>query len=105
MHDAAQFQEVLDDLKRAQPRVVVFEPAFAGSLLKSFPSTPVQALVPRDPVGDYILEHYRPCAALTAAQSWHFVFMVRNGLDCPKDPAWGGLARRAPEARAEEKIR
>jgi hypothetical protein len=42
---------------------------------------------------------YLPCAALTAAQSWHFVYLVRNGLECPEGPAGGQLEKQAPEDR------
>jgi len=87
MHTSDQFQEAMLQLATERPRVVLFEPDFNEKIFPIWPNTAIAALGARDPVQDYIVAHYRACTALAANGFWHFVFMVRNDGDCPKDDA------------------
>ncbi len=82
MHSDQQVQEMLSEFSAHPTRIVLYEPAFADHIPEAWPNTPAAALV-RDPMADYIVRKYRACAMLTAATSWHFLFMVRKDLTCP----------------------
>ena len=79
-----QFQEAVRQLASDRTRVVLFEPSINEKWALWFPATPPSVLAARDPVADYILLHYRPCArALPSPLDWRFVYMVRKDLNCP----------------------
>ncbi len=82
MHSDQQVHEMLSEFSAHPTRIVLYEPAFADHIPEAWPNTPAAALV-RDPMADYIVRKYRACAMLTAATSWHFLFMVRKDLTCP----------------------
>jgi 4-amino-4-deoxy-L-arabinose transferase-like glycosyltransferase len=83
MHTPQQFQEMADELAADRTRVVLFEPSFREKIIAGFPSATPEMLAARDPVEDYIVTHYRPCASLTSQDFWRFLFMVRKDLPCP----------------------
>jgi hypothetical protein len=77
-----QFQEALNVIATRRPRVVVFQSLFWEDIRYSFPSTPIQVLASRDPVAEFILREYRPCAVLVPANFGGLVFMVRKESPC-----------------------
>jgi len=83
MHTADQFRQAALELSAKRPRVVLFEPTFREKVPLGWPNTPLATLVAPDPVQEYIFAHYRPCAALSSNDFWHFVYMVRNDNACP----------------------
>lgn len=83
MHTPQQFQEMADELAADRTRAVLFEPSFREKIIAGFPSATPKMLAARDPVEDYIVTHYRPCASLTSQDFWRFLFMVRKDLPCP----------------------
>jgi hypothetical protein len=84
MASADQYQSAIHDLATDQTPAVLLDTAFADSISKFWPSTPLRALAD-DPVEDYILKHYRTCQVLksTPVQPGRFYFMVRQDLSCP----------------------
>jgi hypothetical protein len=84
MASADQYQSAIHDLAADQTPAVLLDTAFADSISKFWPSTPLRALAD-DPVVDYILKHYRTCQVLnsTPKQPGRFYFMVRSDLSCP----------------------
>jgi hypothetical protein len=82
MHTPAQFQQSLQSLASDQTRVVLFETSFIEKLARTSPNTPLSLLAARDPVADYIFQHYRTCAGPMQNQYWTFLFMVRKDLPC-----------------------
>jgi hypothetical protein len=72
---------------------VLFDLSFYKDTVEPFPSTPIRVLASRDPLADFILAEYRPCAVLVPANRGNFVFMVRKDLPCPKAPAGGEAPR------------
>lgn len=84
MHTREQDEEAIREIEADRTRVVLFEPDFNEKLANSWPNTPIQ-YVANDPVGDYLLAHYRSCKILRSASGWPFLFMVRKGVACPKD--------------------
>jgi 4-amino-4-deoxy-L-arabinose transferase-like glycosyltransferase len=86
LHTPEQFQEMLTTLSTTQVRSVLFELSFPQKIPTSWPNTPLGPIL-RDPVSDYILEHYRTCRVLQSPQTWRFLFMLRKDLPCPA----GGL--------------
>jgi 4-amino-4-deoxy-L-arabinose transferase-like glycosyltransferase len=89
LHTPEQFEEAMNRIAARRPQVVLFDPSFYGGILVSFPSTPIRGLASRDPLADFILAEYRPCAVLVPANTGNFVFMVRKDLPCPQAPAGG----------------
>jgi 4-amino-4-deoxy-L-arabinose transferase-like glycosyltransferase len=84
MHTPEQFREVAADLAR-ENTPVLYALSFSESIPTSWPNTPL-AWIARDPVGDNIQRHYKPCRALDSSSPWRFVFMVPKGSPCPQDP-------------------
>jgi hypothetical protein len=82
MHTYEQMQLMTEEFSAHPTQFVVYEPAFPDHIHDSWPNTPAEALA-RDPLGSYIAHNYRPCATLTGATSWHFLFMARRDLACP----------------------
>lgn len=82
MHTRKQSQEMLSELKAKAVKLVLFESSFAEKIPNAWPHTPLSAVV-NDPVADYIMKEYRPCAVLRSPQQWRFLFMVRKDLGCP----------------------
>lgn len=83
MHTLRQDEEAIREMEADRTRVVLFEPDFNEKIAASWPNTPLR-YVANDPIGDYILRHYRPCKLLKSASGWPFVFMVRKNLACPR---------------------
>jgi hypothetical protein len=84
MFSRDQFQDAVHQLASSGTRVVLFDPSLNEKWALWFPATPVSVLAARDPVADYILAHYRPCArALPSSIEWRFAYMVRKDLPCP----------------------
>lgn len=83
-YTASQFEEMAQELRASQPRVVLFDPTFSDFVLRICPNVPIQALAADDPVADYLFSRYRPCRSFgEPITPWHAVFMVRNDLSCP----------------------
>jgi hypothetical protein len=82
MHTREQSLDFLSQLKAHPVRVVLFELGFADHIRDSWPNTQARDLA-SDPVADYIVHEYRPCAYLDSAPNFHFLFMVRKDLACP----------------------
>jgi len=100
LHTPEQFEEAMNRIAARRPEVVLFDPSFYGGIVESFPSTPIRVLVSRDPLADFILAAYRPCAMLVPANGGNFIFMVRKDLHCLEAPA-GGVAPKIGDAKAE----
>lgn len=83
MNTLEQNEEAVREVEADQTRVVLFEPDFNEKISSSWPNTPLQ-FIARDPVGDYLLAHYHSCKLLHTASGWPFLFMVRDGLSCPR---------------------
>jgi hypothetical protein len=84
MSTAEQYEATVDDLAADRPPVVLFDPNFVDKTSTTWPSTPAEALA-KDPVADYLLQHYRVCRFLNSnpRREWSFYYMVRNDLACP----------------------
>jgi hypothetical protein len=87
IHTPEQLQEAVKAIAARRPRVVLFETSFFEDIVIPFPSTPIQVLASRDPVCEFILKEYKPCAALATEDSRHLVFMVRKDHRCPATEA------------------
>jgi hypothetical protein len=87
MATAEQYQTTIDDLAADQTPVVLLDTAFADNIAQYWFSTPLAAVV-NDPVGDYILKHYRTCQVLNSSRQavGRFYYMVRADLPCPARP-------------------
>jgi hypothetical protein len=87
MATAEQYQTTIDDLAADQTPVVLLDTAFADNIAQYWFSTPLAAVV-HDPVGDYILRHYRTCQVLNSSRQavGRFYYMVRADLPCPARP-------------------
>jgi hypothetical protein len=84
MHTPADFAAATRQLERDHTPFVVFDVTFSGLIAHVWPATRAE-LVAQDPMGDFILAHYRWCKTLRA-RSRPFAFMVRNDLRCPSSP-------------------
>lgn len=84
LNSPAQVKEVLKALATRRPRIVVFETSFYEGIIAPFPLMPMRVLASRSPIEDFILEKYKPCAALLSSNLGHLVFMVREDLTCPE---------------------
>jgi hypothetical protein len=82
MHTRVQDDDAIREIETDHTRTVLFELGFNQKIASSWPNTPIQ-YVASDPVGDYILGHYRSCRILKSAAGWPFLFMIRKGLPCP----------------------
>jgi hypothetical protein len=83
MHSRQQEEEAIREIEVSRTRVVLFELGFNQKIAASWPNTPIQAIA-NDPVGDYILTHYRSCKVLKSAAGCRFLFMVRKDANCPR---------------------
>jgi 4-amino-4-deoxy-L-arabinose transferase-like glycosyltransferase len=82
MHTPEQFQEMLRTIATTRVRTVLLELAFSDKIHTSWPNTPLSAFL-KDPVSDYILQHYQSCKVLESPEKWRFLFLVRKDLRCP----------------------
>jgi len=82
LHTSEQFREMLKTLSTAQVRHVLLEISFTDKIPTSWPNTPISAIV-KDPVSDYILQHYRACKVLHSPETWRFLFLIQKDLECP----------------------
>ena len=82
MHTRKQEEEAIREIAADRTPVVLLEPGFNEKIANAWPNTPVTSIA-NDPVGDYILAHYRSCKILTSAAGWRFLYMVRKDLSCP----------------------
>jgi 4-amino-4-deoxy-L-arabinose transferase-like glycosyltransferase len=80
MHTREQADEVV--LASGRVKAVLFEIDFAEKIPRAWPNTPL-AEIAHDPVADYIVRNFRPCATLQSPDRWKFLFMVRKDLQCP----------------------
>jgi hypothetical protein len=83
LNSPEQFSQVLNIIAKRRPRVVIFEPSFDEIIVKTFPQTPIRVLASRDPMSEFILKEYRPCATVVTSHFRHLVFMVRKDSQCP----------------------
>jgi hypothetical protein len=81
MHTAEDLLKAQRALAHDSTPVVLFDPGFWTRDAEVWPSTPENALA-SDPLGDYILSHYKACRTLQM-RTGSFVYMVRNDLSCP----------------------
>jgi hypothetical protein len=86
MNTADQYEMTIADLAADRPPFVLFDPNLADKISSVWPSTPAEDLA-KDPVADYILQHYRTCRFLNSnpPQLWSFYYMVRKDLSCPEN--------------------
>lgn len=82
MHTHQQDLDAMKELEVDHTAVVLFEPSFYDKISTSWPNTPLSSLA-YDPVADYILSRYHPCANLVSGAGSRFLFMLRNGSVCP----------------------
>ena len=82
MSTPGQYSQALKELEGYPPRLVVWDLAFnTETILKGWPSTNLGVLA-KDPVRDFILERYKPCAALGSV-NFRYVVLVAKGQVCP----------------------
>jgi hypothetical protein len=93
MHTHDQDLQAMKEVEADHTAAVLFEPSFYDKISTSWPNTPLSSLA-SDPVADYILSHYHPCANLVSGAGSRFLFMLRDGATCPIDPQGAG---RSPE--------
>jgi len=91
LHTREQDLEAIRELEAARTRVVLFEPSFYDKVATSWPNTPLSTFA-ADPVADFILRKYHPCAnlasgnaSISAGGSTRFSFMMRDGVPCPPE--------------------
>lgn len=89
MHTRQQDLDAMKALEADHTAVILFEPSFYDKISTSWPNTPLSSLA-SDPVADYILSRYHPCADLVSGAGSRFLFMLRNGAVCPIDPQTAG---------------
>jgi 4-amino-4-deoxy-L-arabinose transferase-like glycosyltransferase len=82
LHTPEQFQEVVGTLSMGHVRTVLLELSFSEKIPTSWPNTPISAIL-KDPVSDYVLQHYRTCTVLYSPERWRFLFLVRKDGQCP----------------------
>jgi 4-amino-4-deoxy-L-arabinose transferase-like glycosyltransferase len=83
LHTPEQFQEVVRTLSMGQVRTVLLELSFSEKIPTSWPNTPIAAIL-KDPVSDYVLQHYRTCTVLHSPERWRFLYLVRKDGQCPR---------------------
>jgi hypothetical protein len=83
MYSRNQDDEAIQEIQASRTRTVLFELGFNQKIAASWPNTPIQDIA-NDPVGDYILAHYRSCKVLRSAAGWPFLFMVAKDAACPR---------------------
>ena len=83
MHTNVQFEEMVSHLESTAVPIVLFEMNFADKIPASWPGTSLAAIA-HDPVGTFVLRHYRSCALLKSGASSRFLLMVPNGSACPE---------------------
>jgi 4-amino-4-deoxy-L-arabinose transferase-like glycosyltransferase len=82
MHTPQQFQEATRELSRDPSVPVLLEVNFGSKLTSIWPATPASAAA-ADPIADFILSHYRPCAVLnSSAFGSAFIYLRRSELGC-----------------------
>jgi hypothetical protein len=81
MHTREQANEIIGQLASKQVKAVLYEISFPGKISHAWPRT-LLADIALDPVGDYIMGHYRSCKLLRSPEGWRFLFMVRKDLAC-----------------------
>jgi len=81
LHTSDQLRDAIGELEASPPRVVLLDTSFSEKVAIYWPETPLPAIAAKEPIADYLFEHYRPCRALGGF--WHFVLMVRKGDRCP----------------------
>jgi len=82
MHTPEQVQEMLSQITKSPPRIVLYEPSFMRRVPTSWPNTPEVALAV-DPIASYLAQNYRACLTLQSSTSWNFLLMVRKDWLCP----------------------
>ena len=82
MHTHAQQEEAIREISAAGTPVVLWEFGFAEKIPNTWPNTPLRYIWDT-PVADYIASEYHSCKVLKSAAGWRFLYMVRNGLQCP----------------------
>jgi 4-amino-4-deoxy-L-arabinose transferase-like glycosyltransferase len=83
LHTPEQFQEVVRTLSMGQVRTVLLELSFSEKIPTSWPNTPISAIL-KDPISDYVLQHYRTCTVLHSPERWRFLYLVRKDGQCPR---------------------
>jgi hypothetical protein len=81
MNPPAEFQEARRELDGDPSAPVLFEIGFRDLMVTVWPATPAE-VVASDPLGDYILSHYRICKVLKGLRG-PFAYMLRKDLPCP----------------------
>lgn len=81
MHTREQYEEGVARLAALRPGAVLYEPDFVGRIPGAWPRTPLARMV-QDPVEDYIVHNYRPCAEFDRGSRAPFLLMVRKDLPC-----------------------
>ncbi len=82
MHTDEDFESARRQLEKERAPAVLFELTFREVVPRVWPQTPLGQIA-RDPLGDFILRRYKPCAALRSTQDRRFSYMVRKDLQCP----------------------
>lgn len=82
MHTSDQFQQALRDFQANRTKVVLFETSVMEKLSWTSPDTPLELLAAKDPIEEYIFEHYQRCAGPLSNGYWRFLIMVRKDLPC-----------------------
>jgi 4-amino-4-deoxy-L-arabinose transferase-like glycosyltransferase len=86
MHTRAQEEEAIREISANRTPVVLWEFGFSEKIPNSWPNTPLRYMLDA-PIADYITSEYHSCRVLTSAAGWRFLYMVRNGLQCPSASA------------------
>ena len=83
MHSTEQVTEVIAELTQHPPKAVLYNITFNEVIANSWPNTPLPAIA-REPISEYLLQNYRPCAVLRSAAGWPFLYMVEKHAACPR---------------------
>jgi hypothetical protein len=83
LHTAEQFHQMLTELEKQQTNVVIFTPSFRDFIAVSWPDTPLSVIAAKDPVAEYLLQHYRVCQVMNSGPAIYW-FMLRMNQPCPE---------------------
>ena len=82
MHTTEQGAEMIGQLEKRPVRIVLLETSFAEKISNSWPGTRLAAIA-NDPIGAYLLDHYRTCQNLNTSAGWKLLVMSPKGSACP----------------------
>lgn len=89
MHTVRQSDQMLSELEKHPTKVAIFTPSFRDFISVSWPNTPLSVIGAKDPVAEYLVQHYRVCQVLNSGPAIYW-FMLRKEFPCPFGSQLGG---------------